>query len=335
MRISVLGAGAFGSAFASRLAMNKRLDVTLFARDEKVVDEVNKKNSNKKYLSNLVLSKKLRASIDLREMAESDLVFLSIPSSQMQPFFSDVERLALVASCAHVCNLSKGFIGNDGHVLITDFLQCILPEGVILSSAKGPTFSNELLTSPHSAFSIASSDGRGVKDLGRVLKKAKLVFDVNHSLAEIELLSVLKNIYAIAIAVVDGRFKNPNLTSLVFSNALLEMQRLSMLLLGREINVGCYAGVGDLLLTSMNDQSRNRTLGLMLGKRFLSPSNQLSGVVLEGVRSINYIDLLLQSKTDKSELAIKRMAKDFKILFSLSAFLKSELDLDRFIRKIV
>jgi glycerol-3-phosphate dehydrogenase (NAD(P)+) len=328
LKISVLGSGAFGSAIASRLANNRLLNVTLYGRNEGVVNEINKKHYNRRYLSSLRLSKKLKATSDVRDLVDSDILFLAIPSAEIYNFLSNPDNLEVISSCSQVCNLSKGFMVIDTGFLITDFLRKVLPGSCVLSSAKGPTFSNELITSPYSAFSIASDSKEALLKLKKVMSDSKFSIDVGESIEHIELLSILKNVYAIAISIVDGRFNNPNLNSLVFVNTLLEMKRLSELLLSRNVDVNCYAGVGDLLLTSTNDQSRNRTLGLMLGKRFLRPEDNLNGVVLEGLRSINYIEGLLDRYLDgKTE-------DNFKILSTLILFLKTDIDVDKFIKRI-
>ena len=118
------------------------------------------------------------------------------------------------------------------------------------------------------------------------------------------MLSILKNIYAIVVGVVDAQFESPNLKFLVFTKAFKEMRSLLLLFGGSKKTLFNYCGIGDFALTALNDLSRNRTLGLLIGKGFFTDYIS-EKVVLEGRIATNiFYEELVNLKVDPLEYPI-------------------------------
>jgi glycerol-3-phosphate dehydrogenase (NAD(P)+) len=286
MKISVIGSGSYGTAIASILASDTKSAVTVFTRSPSQADDIRTRKQNRRYLDNLVLSANLDASLDLSMAAGSDFIFLALPSNAIKPFID--EHGELLNSARFIVNLAKGFISAE-NTTIPEYIQTKLGRTAGVASLKGPTFAADMLLAPISAVSIAATDDACLNELRNLLNGVNIIYDVIEDLASIEYLSILKNIYAIAVGIVEARFNNPNVRAALVTQAAIEMQRICSLCVGKDVNIFKYAGIGDLLLTSLNDQSRNRTLGLMIGKGFISADSFDKSIVVEGLRAISFI----------------------------------------------
>jgi glycerol-3-phosphate dehydrogenase (NAD(P)+) len=286
MKISVVGSGSYGTAFASILAGNPSYAVTIFSRSAAQVEQINTKAKNSQYLDNIQLSPRLQATQDLGKLSGSDYVFLALPSGAIQAFVDDnIENLK---NSKFVVNLAKGFISAKNST-VPEYLREKLGAYVRIGALKGPTFAADMLHSPLSAVTISAYGADALQEFEFLMKHSGIRYDTISNIDTLEFLSILKNVYAIAIGIVEAKFKGPNARAAIFTQCAIEMQQVCSLCVDENVNILKYAGIGDLLLTSLNDQSRNRTLGLMIGKGFISPTGFDKSVVVEGLRSIDYV----------------------------------------------
>ena len=286
MKISIVGSGSYGTAFASILCAYPEHSVTLFSRSSSQVEQINLSARNSQYLDNFPLSTRLRATQEVEEIEKSDMVFLALPSSAIQPFVQ--QNKALLSTAGAIINLAKGFISAE-KATVPEYLHAQLGSAMGIGSLKGPTFAADMLHSPISAVSISANNSSTLSALKLVLARSNVKFDVISKMETLEFLSILKNVYAIAIGIVEAKFKSPNVRAALFTDCAIEMQEVCSRCVDENVNILKYAGLGDLLLTSLNDQSRNRTLGLMIGKGFIDATAYDKAVVVEGLRSIEYI----------------------------------------------
>lgn len=292
MKIYIVGSGSFGTAIGSTLAHNSKNQVTLISRNSQQANQINTTGYNSDYLDDIKLSSQLRATTDFNQLNNADIVFLAIPSRAIHTFLSTYA--CNIKSASIIGNLAKGYI-SETQELITDHISSVLGNESNVASIKGPTFAQDLLRSPASGLTIATTKIHNKECLNTLFNESGISTDVASSMEELEYLSLLKNVYAIVLGVVEAKFSNPNLRSVVFTNCLTEMKLVADYCCGHSTNVFLYAGVGDLLLTGLNDHSRNRTLGLMIGKGFIKPGDNIQGVVTEGLNSISFISNKLKS----------------------------------------
>lgn len=320
MKISVIGSGSYGTAIASIFAGNNANTVTVFTRSASQADDIATRKKNRRYLDNLVLSSNLLARLDLAAAADSDFVFLALPSNAIKPFIDENEEI--LGSCRVIVNLAKGFISSK-NITIPEYIQKKMARTTGIASLKGPTFAADMLLAPISAVSIAATDEACLSEMKTLLNGVDIIYDVIDDLAAIEYLSILKNIYAIAIGIIEARFNNPNVRAALVTQAAIEMQKVASLCVGSSVDLFKYAGIGDLLLTSLNDQSRNRTLGLMIGKGFISPDSYDKAVVVEGLRAISFVC---------TKISIAQLA-DCPILGNLKSLIDLDISTSDFIAK--
>jgi len=185
---------------------------------------------------------------------------------------------------------------------------------------KGPTFADELIRGFPSAFTIGSKYIENFETINKIVKNTNIHLDFSEDILGVEWLSVLKNIYAIALGIIDAHFNSANARFIAFTKALREIKVILKLLGGKEETIYKYCGIGDFGLTSLNDLSRNRTLGLMIGKGFLTNYQNQSSVVLEGVRAIKVIYGRVVSQNS-----------NFPIISSLYKLLEDEISVQDFI----
>ena len=314
MKVAVIGAGTFGTALAN--AVNKENEIILFARNPTIIQNINTTRKNLTYFPTKVLSKQIIASNNVDDIIDADLLFLCIPSYTVIDFVSKIS----LSPKTVIVNGAKGF--GIGSKFIPESLNEILPNEV--ASMKGPSFANEMIFDIPTAFTIASKNKSNFSLVPSAFRRELIIVDYTTDIIGTEFLSIIKNIYAIIVGIVDASFNSSNVRFLIFTKALHEMKRLLNLFNVCEETIFCYAGIGDFGLTALNDLSRNRTLGLLIGKGFFNRDvNNM--VVLEGVRAIdNVINKIPQEAQGELHL-----------LMSLSNLFEGKISVKEFINKVI
>lgn len=318
--ICIAGAGAIGTALGQVLASSKTIDVTLLSIETKVVEDINSIHVNTAYFPQLKLNEKLKATTDEGVLASADMVFLALPSSVIIPYITRIREN--LNPSAILINLAKGFGSNNNTII--DNLQNIVVNPVC--SLKGPTFARELINHMPTAMTVGASNANIFNELHQLFEETIIHIDYSDDVIGVEILSILKNIYAIIIGIVDAHFNSPNLRFLVFTRAFNEMLQLLMVFGGKQDTMFKYCGIGDFGLTALNDLSRNRTLGLLIGKGFFS--EDISGkVVLEGRIAVDVIS---------EKLEIMGVPKEkYLMLDELTQVFKGNYDPKKFIDNIL
>ena len=139
-----------------------------------------------------------------------------------------------------------------------------------LCSMKGPSFAREIINRVPTGFTIGCTDKAIGDRLIAVFNETTIFTDSSEDIEGVEILSILKNIYAICLGIVDAHFNSPNLRFLILTRAFNEMRKVLLHFNGKEETIFRYCGYGDFTLTALNDLSRNRTLGLLIGKGFFT-----------------------------------------------------------------
>jgi len=287
MNILVLGGGAFGTAIANELSVNTENNVVLFSRSQKKVDEINTYHSNKSFFPNKRLTKSLSATSDKNEIKKSDVVFIALPSNVI------IENLLVLKSYfnkeALFVNLSKGLF-SEGVTVV----ECIQEKLGITNivTLKGPSFAVEVMEHADTLLTLGYSTNLQYEVINKIIKDTSLHIDCTSDIRGVEVLSVLKNIYALVLGVVDAKYNSPNTRFMILTKAFSETRILLKSLGGADDTLFLSCGFGDLCMTSLNDLSRNRTLGLLIGKGFFSSEYKSNSVILEGLSAVNLVHSL-------------------------------------------
>ena len=171
------------------------------------------------------------------------------------------------------------------------------------ASMKGPSFAIETLNGFPTAFTFGGKRSDYEYFKREVIAYTGFSLDYSSDVRAVELNSILKNMYAIAIGLVSGRYNSPNVDFLVYTKAVNEMRGLLNLFSCDEETIFRYCGIGDLGLTSLNDLSRNRTFGMLIGKGF-SYDEKSGATVIEGKRTIRLIGEIVTEKKRENDFPL-------------------------------
>ena len=306
MNIIVLGAGTFGTAIANELCVNTANSVLLYSTIQDKVNEINSHNTNRTYFPNKQLHQQLQATSDMNDVSDADMIFIALPSAViienlliLKPFFK--ENVLLV-------NLSKGLI--EGGLTIIDSIQKELGINNIVT-LKGPSFAVEVIEHADTLLTLGYTTSEQFDIVKEVLRDTALHVDSTTDIRGVELLSVLKNIYALVLGVVDAKYNSPNTRFMMLTKSFSEVRIILKLLGGSEDTLFLSCGFGDLCMTSLNDLSRNRTLGLLIGKGFFNSDYKSNSVILEGLNAIDMVYNLLDEKHKNDVLIFNKLYSYF------------------------
>jgi len=264
VKISIIGAGAFGTAMAATAARSGN-DVLLWAHDRDVADGIRETGLNPHYLPDVPLDARIRATNDLAEAAEfSETIFMVVPSH--------VYREVLTNMAAHFTRPVKVISGTKGienetlermSEITAHVLGTRLQAFAVLS---GPTFALECARADPTAAVIASKDLDFAREAQGVLSSPAFRLYHSEDVVGVELGGSLKNVVAIAAGVLEGLGLGANTNAALITRGLHEITRLGVALGGRLETFAGLAGMGDLVLTCTGALSRNRTVGVWLGR---------------------------------------------------------------------
>ena len=302
MNILVLGAGTFGTAIANELSVNTFNNVFLYSRNQKKVDEINSQKTNKSCFPNKQLNKNLQASSDVNDVLNAAIIFIALPSKVI------IENLSALAPYLHrdvlLVNLSKGLLAK-GETILESIQKELGINNVV--TLKGPSFAVEVMEHADTLLTLGYTTTKQYNIIIEIFKNTAFHIDCTTDTRGVELLSVLKNIYALVIGVVDAKYNSPNTRFMILTKAFSEIRVLLKLLGGSEDTLFLGCGFGDLCLTSLNDLSRNRTLGLLIGKGFFNADYKSNSVILEGLNAIEMLYNLLDQKHEKDLLIFNKL----------------------------
>jgi len=280
MRCAVVGAGAWGTALADLLADNG-FDTALWAFESDVARSINDTHENRRFLTGLPLSASLRATTNHRDaLCDADLVVYAAPSDHL--------RRVAAAGAQHVrpdAILAVATKGIERHTLalMTSVIGEEVPNRAVVGIS-GPSFAAEVVAGHPTAIVAASANLDAAIAVQSALSSSTFRVYTNSDVIVVELGGALKNVMAVATGIVEGVGLGYNSRAALITRGLHEMTRLGVALGADPLTFAGLAGVGDLVLTCTGSLSRNRAIGLEIGKG-ASLADALAGkeTVAEGV----------------------------------------------------
>ena len=263
-KISVLGAGSWGTALALLLAKNN-CDVLLWGHDENEIAALSRDREHKQLLPGFVLPEQITVSTSLELASKfSDIIFLVVPS---HAFASTLTRLKAQPTSDNIkiAWATKGFNPKDGrllHEVVADIFTSDTPAAVL----SGPTFAKEVAQNLPTAVTIASNQSSFAARLAELFHGDRFRAYTSLDIAGVEVGGSVKNVLAIAAGIADGLGFGANTRAALITRGLNEITRLGLSLGGKPETFTGLAGLGDLILTCTDNQSRNRRFGLALGQ---------------------------------------------------------------------
>ncbi len=293
VKITVLGAGSYGTALAICLARNGH-QTLLWGRDADHIKQMAETGSNEKYLSGILLPECLQLESQLSVAVQaSDKILVVVPSHAFHDMLVEVKPYLLAS--AKLAWATKGLDPQTGD-LLQDVARKVLGEDVSLAVLSGPTFAREMAQGLPTAISLSSTDDGFVQSLSDLLhcEKTFRVYS-NSDFIGVQLGGAVKNVIAIGAGMADGIGFGANARTALITRGLVEMTRLGVTLKADPTTFMGMAGLGDLVLTCTDNQSRNRRFGLALGQG-ISVEQAISdiGQVVEGYRNTKEVYMLAQ-----------------------------------------
>ena len=261
-RRAVLGAGAWGTALADLLARNGE-QVTIWALEREVVASINDAHENPVFLSGARLRDSLRATTDLAEALDgADLVCLATPSQHLR----SVLRRGASSLGQHttLCVASKG-IETDTLALMSDVVSAEAP-GRPVVALSGPSFAAEVAARQPTAIVAASDNIAAAELVQEAFSNTSFRVYTHDDIIGVELGGALKNVMAVATGICEGAGFGFNARAALVTRGLAEMTRLGAAIGAKPATFAGLAGIGDLVLTCTGSLSRNRAVGMEVGR---------------------------------------------------------------------
>jgi glycerol-3-phosphate dehydrogenase (NAD(P)+) len=262
MRAAVVGAGAWGTALADLLGRNGHA-VTLWAHETDVARDIDALHENRRFLPGATLSRAVHATNDLPgALAGADLVCIATPSHLVRAILR--RGIAQLGPSATVCVASKG-IEADTLALMSDVVAEEAP-GRPVVALSGPSFASEVAARQPTAVVAASDDEAASSMVQEALSNTHFRVYTHDDIIGVELGGSLKNVMAVAAGIVEGVGLGFNSRAALITRGLAEMTRLGNALGARAATFAGLAGMGDLVLTCTGSLSRNRAVGVAVGR---------------------------------------------------------------------
>ncbi len=260
--VAVIGAGSWGTALAIQLANNGH-HVCAWDHDKDLINTLQNDKENKRYLPGNKLPTKLTATHDIADAIQSAEFILSVvPSYAMR---SACEQLIQIPIPKKFIWATKGF-EKQSKMMMHEVVKDVLGTEIQTAVISGPSFAKEVADNLPTAVTLASDDINFAKEIASYFHSDNFRVYVSDDVVGVELGGTVKNILAIAAGIVDGLKFGANARAALVTRGLAEMMRLGVALNANPKTLMGLAGIGDLVLTCTDDQSRNRRLGLALAQ---------------------------------------------------------------------
>ena len=292
--ITVIGAGAWGTALALLLARNGN-PVRLWGNDAEQITALQTDGENRFYLPGFSFPDNLHVIADLKDsLLDVRDVLMIVPSHAFRPALESVK--SQVSNDVRIAWGTKG-IDPDTRQLLHEVIFDLFSKETPIAALSGPSFAKEVAAEKPTAVSLAGNDLHFIEDLIERLHNPRFRVYQNKDLIGVQLCGTLKNIMAIGVGVSDGLELGANARSALITRGLVEMGRLCDVMGAQASTLLSLAGVGDLVLTCTDNQSRNRRFGILVGQgKDLKTAEQAVGGAVEGLHNTKQVYELAKSK---------------------------------------
>jgi len=290
-KVSIIGAGSFGTALAVVLG-HGGFPVTLWAREQKIVDAINTTRKNPSYIRNVELPDSVTASASMEQTLEgADIVLFATPTHALRDIAKEVKPF--LSGHEIIVTVSKG-IEKDTLMVPTQILVNVL-SGVILEDQigvlSGPSHAEEVSTFKPTTVVAAAYSKRVARIIQETFMTPMFRVYLNQDIIGVEVGAALKNIMAIAAGIVDGAELGDNAKAALITRGLHEMKRMGAAVGASQDTFAGLTGMGDLIVTCTSQHSRNRYVGYNIGKgKKLDEIIEGMNMVAEGVKTTDSVN---------------------------------------------
>lgn len=307
--IAVLGAGSWGTALAIQLARNGH-KALLWGRETDEIEAMAEKRYNARYLPDIRFPDGVVPEPELsRILGQTDNILVVVPSAGFRSALKTIHPS--LSNEARVLWATKGMedgTGNLLHEILLGELGDSRPYGVI----SGPSFAGEVARGLPTAVTVASPDASFRKDAAEWFHGETFRAYLSDDVTGVELGGAVKNVLAIAAGISDGLGFGANARAAIITRGLAEIMRLGAELGAKRETLMGLSGMGDLVLTCTDDQSRNRRMGLALGRgKSMEQTMRDIGQAVEGVGTAKVVKLL----ADRCKVDMPICDQVFRVLY--------------------
>ncbi|OPJ65562.1 NAD(P)H-dependent glycerol-3-phosphate dehydrogenase [Clostridium chromiireducens] len=280
-KITFLGGGSFGSALAVLLAEKNHI-VSIYDRDENVVNEINLKRTNEKYMKDLRFPKGVTAFNSIEEAIDgTDYIVLAVPSHVIRKMC--IALKGRIPASIPIISIAKG-IEEDSDKRLSVVIEEELENPVVILS--GPSHAEEVVMKLPTTIVSTSKDMHFAATVQDLFMTPYFRVYTNDDIIGVEVGGAVKNVIALAAGVIDGLGYGDNTKAALLTRGMKEISRVGIALGGRAETFYGLTGMGDLIVTCTSMHSRNRRAGLLIGKGMsLEEALKEIGMVVEGVKA--------------------------------------------------
>lgn len=262
MTAAVLGAGSWGTALAIQLSRNG-YNVIAWDCDAELISSFKTNRCNTRYLPDSIFPKTLSAEEDLTTaLSKADFILIAVPSYAMRAV---CKQLSIIKFPPNLVWATKGF-EKESNMMMHEVIEAELGNKINTAILSGPSFAKEVADNLPTAVTLASGNSSFAEEIANYFHSDNFRVYISDDIIGVELGGTIKNVLAIAAGISDGLGYGANARAALITRGLAEMMRLGQALNANPKTLMGLAGMGDLVLTCTDDQSRNRRLGLALSQ---------------------------------------------------------------------
>lgn len=294
MKVSIIGAGSWGTALA-QVADDNKNEVLIYARSLDTVNEINNYNTNNRYLKNIKLNKNIKATNSLNDAIKfSDVVILAVPTKVMRTVCLEIN--SYLDKPKYIIHVSKGLEVDTNLRMSEVILQTLNNENVLgVGVLSGPSHAEELVLRHPTVVAIASANDELNTLAKSIFHNDYFRIYVNKDIIGVEIGGALKNIIALGCGMIDGLGLGDNAKAALINRGLIEIIRMGKKLGANQLTFLGLGGIGDLIVTCTSKHSRNYNCGYLIGRGYsLEEAVEKLDMVAEGVRTTKVCYLMAQ-----------------------------------------
>jgi len=307
---AVIGAGSWGTALALLLARCQQ-DILLWSGEGGHAQAMAQSQSNEAYLPGIPLGPRITPSDNFEEAAKASRLVLAVPSHAFREVLTQLKEHLPQDERCYICWGTKGF-EPDTSLLLSDVFEEVIGEDAVPAVVSGPSFAGEVARGLPSALTVAAANDDDASAVAAWFRDARTRVYTSTDLRGVQLGGAIKNVMAVAAGISDGLGFGANARAALITRGLTELARLGEALGGRPETFMGLTGLGDLILTCTDDQSRNRRVGLAIGRgEDISKALETIGQEAEGLNTAR--ELFRKSQALEVEMPISEQV--YRIVF--------------------
>ncbi|NMA50302.1 MAG: NAD(P)H-dependent glycerol-3-phosphate dehydrogenase [Mollicutes bacterium] len=294
MKIALIGTGIYGIAIASTLVKNNH-HIVMWTENKDKYNEYIKTKNLKSIYKNFDMPKRITLSLSLEEtLKDAKVIFITCASKYVKNITKDIKKYYV--KNIPICIAAKG-IDEENCELLSNIVKRILNTRKI-AVISGPTFAVDILNNNPVALAVASADIKTKYYITNIMQNDTLKLRPSRDIIGVQICGSVKNIIAIASGILGGLGYTESTQAFLINESLHDIKKLISLLGGKKRTILSFAGVGDLLMTSMSKKSRNYSFGYVIGtaKNKKEIESYLNSNTVEGFNTLETVIRLLKKK---------------------------------------